>query len=136
MPRIQTQSGDGSFSIEGVDGTEHLESGRGRIDITLFFVADPEFGGMLSWRKGGGALRQCFYSKGDFRRRLEWVWTPQGTPFSAGFFIPVDKVWNALKQFIQSDGALPDAVHWVDSNELPVDTFPPPKDWKQLRQRG
>jgi hypothetical protein len=48
MPPVQLHSGDGSFSIEGVDGTEHLERGKGRIDITLFLATDPRYGGMVS----------------------------------------------------------------------------------------
>jgi hypothetical protein len=44
---------DGCWGLraEGVDGTEHLPEGKGRIDIGLTMVGNPDRGVLLQYRK-------------------------------------------------------------------------------------
>lgn len=131
---LQLDQREGSFYIEGVDGTGDLPRYSGRVDISLMLWANPERGVMLEYRKFGHGIDVTRFSKGDLRLRLNWVWSKYGTPLSAGFFVPIDRAWVAVKQFIQADGALPNAIEWVDERELPADTFPLPEEWKRLKE--
>lgn len=130
---LQAQKGGGRFEIEGVEGTEHLARGAGRVDVELVFFADPKYGLLLDYRKFGGGVDEAFLSKGDLRRRLEWVKTPQGTPLSIGLFVPIEAGWNAVKEFIQTKGARPTAIEWVAERDLAPDTFPMPERWRDLK---
>lgn len=115
-----------ALSIEGVDGTEHLEALRGRIDINLDLVGHPKFGVQLIWSKLGAERGQMFSSKGDLNRLREWVRTLQDDLRPIGLFIPFDRAWLAVKEFIENDGALPKSVAWIANRELPAGTFPEP----------
>jgi hypothetical protein len=44
---FETRNDSGSFTAEGVDGTEHLEQNKGRIDIDLQMWGHPELGVLL-----------------------------------------------------------------------------------------
>lgn len=130
---LQAKKGDGRFEVEGVDGTGHLDKNNGRIDAVMLLCADPRYGLLFDYTRFGGGVREAFLSKGDLRRRLEWVKSPHGTPLSIGLFVPVEKGWNALKQFIESKGQLPTAIEWIAEGELPPETFPLPENWKHLK---
>jgi hypothetical protein len=65
------------LSVEGVDGTEHLEANKGRIDIDLDMYGHPRFGVLLIWSKWGGGHKENFSSKDDLTRLREWVRTLQ-----------------------------------------------------------
>lgn len=125
---IQERRGGGRFEIEeeehGVDS---------RIKATLLLYADPKYGLLLDYRRSSGEKRESFVSKGDLQRRLEWVKTQQGTPLSIGLFVPIERGWSALKQFIESKGALPTAIEWVAAADLPPDTFPAADKWRDLK---
>src|SRR5690349_1238502 len=43
-----------ALTAEGVDGTEHLEFGQGRIDIRLELYGNRDLGVLLLWSKRGG----------------------------------------------------------------------------------
>ena len=36
----------------------------------------------------------------------------------------IEKAWQAVKEFLETDGALPTSVEWVANRDLPSDTFP------------
>ena len=44
---FETGNDDWGLSAEGVDGTEHLEANKGRIDIELEMWGHPRFGVLL-----------------------------------------------------------------------------------------
>jgi Immunity protein Imm1 len=111
---------------EGADGTEHLAEGKGRIDIELMMWANPDLGVLLVYTKWGGGHEQVFSSKGDLRRLREWVRGFHGTPLPVGLFIPFEVAWKAVKEFIETDGALPRSIEWIANRDLPADTFPDP----------
>ena len=47
-------------------------------------------------------------------------------PLPVGLFIPFKSAWLAVKEFIETDGALPKSIEWVANKDLPAGTFPDP----------
>ena len=124
--RLLDESGSGSLSLEGVDGTEHLALGEGRIDIRLSMWADKKHGVMLIWIKRGGGHQEAYTSKGDMKRLREYVTTRHGDKMPIGLYIPFKEAWIAVKDFIESEGGRSKRIEWVENNTLPKDTFPEP----------
>lgn len=123
----ETGNDSAGFDLEGVNGTEHLPPGRGRADISLSMWGNPELGVLLQYaRYGGGQPRQDWFSKGDTRKLRQWVRSLHDTPLPIGLFIPFDRAWLAVKEFIETDGKLPTSIEWVNSDDLPDNTFPDP----------
>jgi Immunity protein Imm1 len=111
---------------EGVDGTELLPEGKGRIDVSLTTVGDADYGVLLQYRKYGGGLRDEYYSKRDLSRLRDWVRTQDGDLMPIGLFIPFETAWKAVKEFIERDGALPASIAWIAGRDLPASAFPEP----------
>ncbi len=116
----------GSFTAEGVDGTDHLSLGQGRIDIRLALSGNPDHGVLLVWSKKGGGNNQTYTSKGNLARLREFVRTLQDTPLPVGLFVPFDRAWVAVREFLENDGALPKGIEWIADEDLPPNTFPGP----------
>src|SRR5262249_20434336 len=55
------------LSWHGVEGTEDLPLGNGRIDLGLTMLGDPRHGVLLHYSKGGGGYKESYYSKGDLK---------------------------------------------------------------------
>lgn len=123
---FETGNDGGSLSLEGVDGTEHLEEGKGRIDIHLVMSGHPVLGVLLMYNKWGGGHKETYNSKGDLSRLREWVRSMHGTPLPVGLFIPYEKAWQAVKEFMETEGALPTSIEWIANRDLPPKTFPDP----------
>ena len=51
---FETGNDSGGFSAEGIDGTEHLGTNEGRIDIRLQMWGNPDHGVLLIYYKWGG----------------------------------------------------------------------------------
>lgn len=115
-----------SISLEGIDGTEHLPWGRGRIDINLLMWGHPEHGVLLIYEKVGMENPFGYCSKGDVSRLKEWVRSLHDTPLPVGLFIPFAEAWKAVKEFIETEGQLPTSIEWIKSEDLPEGTFPDP----------
>ncbi len=115
------------LTAEGVDGTDHLPEGKGRIDIHLTMVGNPDHGVLLHYRKWGGRLKETYYSKGDLRRLREWVRTVHGDLMPIGLYIPFETAWTAVKEFIERDGALPKSIEWIADRDVSDDAFPDPR---------
>jgi Immunity protein Imm1 len=132
---FETGNDSALFQGEGAHGTEHLQPGQGRIDIEFEMWGDPDLGVLLIWSKGGVGEDQIYTSKGDMTRIHEFVLSEHGTPLPIAFFIPYEKAWEAVKEFLETDGALPKSIEWVANRDLPPNTFPDPTpDW--LREQG
>ena len=123
---FETENDSASLTAEGVDGTEHLEADKGRIDVDLDMWGNPEHGVLLIYSKWGGGLKQTYSSKGDFARLHERVRSMHDTVLPVGLFIPFDKAWTAVKEFIETDGKLPKSIEWIANRDLPPNTFPDP----------
>ena len=114
------------LNAEGVDGTDHLEEGKGRIDLRLTMVGNPFHGVLLHYWKFGGGHSRVYYSKGDLRRLREWVETKDGDLRSVGLFVPFETAWEAVKEFIERDGALPESIEWIAGDDVPAYAFRDP----------
>jgi hypothetical protein len=120
------------LGIEGVDGTEHLEPYKTRVDIDLEMWGYPDLGVLLIYSKLGGGHRTKFTSKGDLGRLNQWVRTLQDDLMPVGLFLPFPQAWKAVKEFMQTDGQLPKSIEWVANRDLPPGTFPDPRDAKAI----
>jgi immunity protein Imm1 of predicted polymorphic toxin system len=123
---FDTGTDGGFFQNEGAYGTDRLETEGDRIDVRLIMWADPDLGVLLIWSKWGGGHREVFSSKGDLTRLREFVRTLHGDPMPVGLYIPFDKAWLAVKEFLETDGELPKSIEWVANDDLPRNTFPDP----------
>ncbi len=123
---FETRNDSGSLTAEGVDGTEHLEENKGRIDIDLQMWGHPDLGVLLIYSKWGGGLKLTYSSKSDLRRLREWVRSTHDTPLPVGLFIPFEQAWKSVKEFIETDGQLPKSIGWLANRDLPPNTFPDP----------
>lgn len=123
---FETGNDSAGLWAEGVDGTEHLEANKGRIDVDLDMWGHPELGVLLIYSKWGGGLKETYSSKGDLSRLREWVRSTHDTPLPVGLFIPYALAWKAVKEFIETDGQLPKSIEWIANRDLPPDTFPDP----------
>jgi len=86
----------------------------------------PKLGVVLIYTKWGGGHRDIFSSKGDLQRLSEWARNLHNTPLPVGLFIPFKSAWLAVKEFIETEGALPKSIEWVANKDLPPGTFPDP----------
>lgn len=67
---FDTAGNDGAeLSYEGLDGTEHLRYGEGRVDIRLQMWGNPKLGVLLLYSKLGAPGGFMFTSKGDFSKK-------------------------------------------------------------------
>jgi hypothetical protein len=124
---FHTGGNDGaSIDAEGVDGTDALPPSKGRIDIRLLMWGIPILGVLLIYTKWGGGHRETYSSKRDLRRLNEWVENLHNTPLPVGLFIPFPEAYEAVKEFIETDGELPKCIEWVANKDLPPGTFPDP----------
>jgi hypothetical protein len=115
-----------SLTAEGVGGTEHLPSGGGRVDVCLMMYGNPKLGVFLWYSKRGGGHYDVYNSKGDLSRLSEYTRTLHDDPVPIGLYIPFEKAFAAVKEFIETDGALPQCIEWIADRDLPADAFPPP----------
>lgn len=122
------ETGNDSWGLDllGADGTEHLETNKGRIDICLEMWGHPDLGVLVIYSKWGGGHKQTYTSKGDLSRLRELVRGMHGTPLPVGLFIPYETAWKAVKEFIETDGKLPTSIEWIANRDLPANTFPDP----------
>jgi hypothetical protein len=116
-----------SLKVQGLDGTEDLPIGNGRKDINLDMWGRPGLGVLLIYDKTGPVgFRDTYTSKGDMSRLGELVRSTHDTPLPVGLFIPFDKAWLVVKEFMDTEGQLPKSINWVRNADLPPNTFPDP----------
>jgi hypothetical protein len=132
-----------SFTIEGLDGTGHLPHlDQGRSSITLYLQVHAVFGMLLQWSKWDGRRResQTYVSRGDLARLGQFVWDSHGSLHPVALFIPCEMAWQAIKEFLEADGALATSIEWLGNGDLPPDTYvepPAPRfDWKKVTSFG
>jgi len=112
---------------EGAAGTEHFgPTDDRRTNIHLSMWGYPDFGVLLIYEKVGGGYSELYSSRGDLSRLKEHVRSLHDTLLPVGLFIPFEKAWLAVKEFIETDGKLPKSIDWIENDTLPPGTFPPP----------
>ena len=83
----------------------------------------PKLGVLLIYHR---SFAKAYTSKGDLSRLREWVRNLDNDPLPVGLFIPFKSAWLAVKEFSETDGALPKSIEWVANRDLPPGTFPDP----------
>jgi Immunity protein Imm1 len=58
------------------------------------------------------------------RRWREWVKNAYDDLVPISLFIPFEKAWPAVKEFIETDGALPRSIEWIGDRDLPQGIWP------------
>jgi hypothetical protein len=81
---------------------------------------------LLIWTKWGGGYKENYSSKGDLERLGERVQTLHGDLLPVGLFVPFPTAWKAVKEFLETDGALPKSIEWIADKDLPPNTFHDP----------
>jgi Immunity protein Imm1 len=112
--------------LEGIDSTGHLGIGEGRKDIRLSMWGNTKHGVLLIHTRPGNGKLQAHSSKGDLSRLGELIRGKHDTPLPVGLFIPFEKAWLAVTEFVEMEGALPKSIEWIANSELPANTFPDP----------
>lgn len=115
-----------TLSATGLYGTENATPGKTRIDLYLHMYGIPDLGVLLIYQKYGGSYSEAYTSKGDLTRLQEWVRNLHQDPLPVGLFIPFAKAFEAVKEFIETDGKLPKSIEWIANDDLPPGTFPQP----------
>lgn len=125
---FDTGGNDGALlSADGLYGTENEDHLAGkRVDLDLYLYGMPGLGVLLIYHKHGGGYREEYSSVGDLGRLKEWVRNLHQTPLPVGLFIPFPRAYEAVKEFIETDGQLPKCIEWVANKDLPEGTFPDP----------
>lgn len=115
------------LSAEGLYGTDNLAR-HDQVTVNLDMTGNRDLGVYLQYDKWDGRIqrKQTLYSKGDLSRLGEFVRSLHGTPLSVGLFVPFPVAWEAVKEFIETDGELPTSIEWTASSDLPPETFPDP----------
>ncbi|ODR96864.1 hypothetical protein AUC70_13845 [Methyloceanibacter stevinii] len=114
-------TGEGLY---GTDNEDHL-AGK-RVDLDLYLYGMPGLGVLLIYHKHGGGYQEEYTSVGDMSRLKEWVENLHQTKLPIGLFIPFPRAYDAVKEFIETDGELPKCIEWVANKDLPYGTFPDP----------
>lgn len=118
----------GCFVAEGLYGTENMPPLTGQVKATLYMHMHPHRGVKLQYSKWDGRIKEkkTYHSKGDLGRLKEFVRSFHGTPLSVGLFISFKDGCRAVKEFIETEGELPQSIAWVDDEDLPPEVFPLP----------
>jgi Immunity protein Imm1 len=74
----------------------------------------------------GSRIQGDLLVEGDLGRLREWVKTKHGDLMPVGLYIPFERAWAAVKEFMERDGALPESIEWADDADVPEDAFPNP----------
>ena len=115
------------LEVQGLFGTDHLAP-IDRVNVSLSMFGNPDLGALLIYDKWDGRVRRhhMFSSRGDLSRIRQLVRSLQGTPLSAGLFVPFRVAWKAVKEFMETNGDLQTSIGWVANQDLPPQTFPDP----------
>lgn len=114
----------GSFFVE----TGGPDSAAREVKAALYLHMNADHGVKLAYSRWDGRVQRKddYDSKGDLTRLGEFVRSFHDTPLSVGLFIPYEKAWLAVKEFIETDGKLPTSIEWIANKDLPPGTFPTP----------
>lgn len=124
---FETRNDSAGLTGEGAEGTEHYgPTDDRRVDIHLSMWGNRDLGVLLIYKKLGGGYDEIYSSRGDLSRLGEHVRSLHDTLLPVGLFIPFERAWLAVKEFMETDGKLPKSIDWVENDRLPPETFPPP----------
>jgi hypothetical protein len=113
-----------SITFQDIDNSGHSTLEDGRVDSSLQLVGHSKFGVFLfydrtRWRR--------MASKGNMEDLKVFVRTLHDDLRPLAFFVPFDKAWLAVHDFISSGGQPSSAIEWIDMRELSGEIFPDPR---------
>lgn len=116
-----------ALEVQGLYGTDALSLNES-VNVNLRMTGSSKHGVTLQYSKWDGRIQRkdTFYSKGDLSLMREFVRSLHEDLLCIGLFIPFESAWNAVKEFMESDGELPTSIEWIASRNLPPGTFPHP----------
>lgn len=116
------------INVSGLDGTSRLPEAE-QVRVSLAMIGNRQWGVYLAYKKWDGRTRALYNysSKGDLGRIGQFTESLHETRLPIGLFVPFPRAWEAVKQFMETDGALPDKIAWVAAGDLPAGTFAEPK---------
>jgi immunity protein Imm1 of predicted polymorphic toxin system len=129
LARLFAKGRDGGcFSIERIYDKTNSAPQSELVGATLYMHMNPDHGIKLQYSKWDGRVgeKKTYHSKGDLARLKEFVRSFHRTPLSIGLFVPFEMGRKAVKEFLETDGALPRSIDWVSDDELPSEVFPLP----------
>lgn len=117
----------GTICLYGAEGTEERPLGRGRLDIWLGIVQQPNLGFYLTHSRLGVPDNSVFHSSRD----QKWPGNAgemididdNGYMASENLFVPPSQAWEVVKHFIETQGGRSSAVHWLNGDEMPEGAF-------------
>ena len=109
----------------GVDGTEDLPFDK-EINITLHIIGKPDLGVLLLYDRMSATDGYSYYSVGNPKLFRTLVMATQVSRMPMGLFIPFEQAFEAVNEFIQTDGARPKCIEWIAPSDLPEGSFPEP----------
>lgn len=114
----------GYLCAYGLHDTGHLPDDQA-VTVQLNVIGNSTAGAMLQYSRRDGRIPQrvTHNSKGDFSRLREFVRGTDGFLVSVGLFIPFETAWQAVKEFIESDGEMPTSIEWINRRALPPGTL-------------
>lgn len=86
----------------------------------------------MIYSKLGGLGSFAFTSKGGSSLKGRYTRTRHNDLMPLWHYIPFEEAWKAVKEFVQTDGALPKSIEWISNKNLDEDTFPVPHDERFL----
>lgn len=127
-----------SLIIDGLCETEEFASEDARVKVSFYITMNPVHGAYLLYARWDGRVQRgdAWHSKGDLSRLRKWVTTLHGTPVPIGLFVPFEQAWSAVKEFIETDGALPTSIEWVSGDDLSDEVFPNPYLYAKAKAAG
>ena len=120
--RLWPSHGNDSWALRGerLYGTMILPRSDA-VTVELRMTGSPYHGVTLDFARWHGRIRRlhrCF-SEGDLGRLWQFMVSLQGDPYSLGLFIPFEQAFEAVKEFIESDGELPTSIRWISGDDFP-----------------
>jgi hypothetical protein len=121
------ETGNDSACLTIETGPEDVKADS-YVRVDLYINGHRDHGVTFAYGRWDGSLkeRRGYSSKGDLSRLHEFVYSQHGTPLSLGLFVPFPAAWQALKEFIETDGQLPKNIEWINDDDLPPSAFPIP----------
>ena len=118
----------GCFSIEWIYDKGGSIPQFGLVGAILYMHMHPDHGIKLQYSRWDRRIekKETYHSKGDLARLKQFVRSFHRTPLSIGLFIPFEIGRKAVKEFLQTDGELPQSVNWISDDDLPSEVFPLP----------
>ena len=87
---------------------------------------DPHLGVLLYYESIRNKQWTNCYSIGDPALQQKWTRTLHGDLMPAWLYISFRDAWPPVKEFMETDGELPKCINWINSRDIPPNTFPDP----------